>query len=283
MASEARELDARQREMWRRGAEGWDRWQESLRNKTAPVSQWFIDAVDPQPGERVLELAAGPGETGFMVAQRLGSGGRLLSTDQSPEMVEVAKRRAAELGLTNVDFAVLDAQQLELEPGSFDAVVCRWGYMLMADPNGAMKRARRVLRDGGRLALATWDRPDRNLWMSAPVMALVSNGAMPPPNPADPSPFALPDPEDLQERLRSAGFSSVRAEQISFPQRYESLDRYWEESTGLSAPIRDPLSSLSEAGAEAVHGDVRETLSPFIGDDGRLDVPANAVVAFAVA
>jgi ubiquinone/menaquinone biosynthesis C-methylase UbiE len=283
MAAEARELDERQRELWRRGAQGWERHQESLRHKSAPVSQWLVDAIDPQPGERVLELAAGPGETGFMIAQRLGPKGGLLSTDQAPEMVEVARRRASELGLTNVEFAVVDAQELELERGAFDAVVCRWGYMLMADPDEAMRRTRLALRDGGRLALATWDRPDRNLWLAAPVLALVGHGAMPPPNPADPSPFALPDPADIERRLRSAGFSDARSERVEFKQGYPSFDHYWQETMDMAAPIAGAVSALPPADAEAVRGSARQTLSQFTAPDGEIKVPAVAVVVAAVA
>src|SRR5690348_5370908 len=223
MSMEAAKLDQRQRELWRRGAEGWERRQAALRERTAPVSQWLVDAIDPQPGERLLEIAAGPGETGFIAAQRIGPEGQLLCTDQAPEMVEVARRRASELGLTNVDFATIDAQKLELEPGSFDAALCRWGYMRMRDPEEAMRRTRVALREGGRLALATWDRPDRNLWMAAPVMALVGQGVIPPPNPADPSPFAIHDPVDLEGRLLSAGFSSVRTDRIDLSQSYPSF------------------------------------------------------------
>jgi ubiquinone/menaquinone biosynthesis C-methylase UbiE len=283
MTSEARERDERQREMWRRGARGWERRQESLRKKSAPVAQWLVDAIDPQPGERVLELAAGPGETGFMIAQRLGPEGRLLSTDQSPEMVEVARRRASELGLTNVDFAVIDAQRLELEDGEFDAAVCRWGFMLMADPGEAMRRTRAALRDGARLALATWAQPDRNLWMSAPVLALVGQGAMPPPNPADPSPFALPDPSDLERRLRSAGFSEARAERLEFRQRYPSFEEYWSETMDMAAPIADAVGALTAADVESVRGSVREILSQFTAPDGEINIPAVAVVAVAAA
>lgn len=283
MAMEPRELDEQQRELWRRGAQGWERRQGTLREKTAPVSRWLVDAIDPQPGERVLDVAAGPGETGFMAAQRLGEHGRLLSTDQAPEMIELARRRAAELGLTNVEFAVIDAQRLELEPRSFDAAVCRWGYMLMADPDAALRRTRLVLRDGGRLALATWDRPDRNLWMAAPVMALVAHGALPPPNPADPSPFALPDPADLERRLRSAGFSSVRTDRVEFPQRYPSFDEYWAETMDLAAPIAGAVASLTPDAVETVRAAARQTLSQFTGADGRIEAPASAVVAVAVA
>ena len=283
MATGARDLDEQRRELWRRAAQGWERRQEALRRNSAPVTQWLVDAIGPQPGERVLELAAGPGETGFMIAQRLGPRGKLLSTDQAPEMVEVARRRASELGLTNVGFAVVDAQKLELERGAFDAAVCRWGYMLMADPDEAIRRTRLALRDGGRLALATWDRPDRNLWLSAPVLALVGHGAMPPPNPADPSPFALPDPTDVERRLRSAGFSDARSERVEFEQRYRSSDDYWTETMDLGAPIAAVVRGLPAADAEALRGSALQTLSQFTTPDGQIKVPAAAVVAVAVA
>jgi ubiquinone/menaquinone biosynthesis C-methylase UbiE len=283
MGPDKREVDERQRELWRRGAQGWDRRQEALREKTAPVSNWLVDAIDPQPGQRVLDLAAGPGETGFLAARRLGAEGRLLSTDQAPEMVEVARRRAGELGLENVDFAAIDAQHLELEPGSFDAAVCRWGYMLMAEPDEAMRRTRLALREGGRLALATWDRPDRNLWLAAPVMALVAQGALPPPTPGDPSPFALHDPADLERRLRAAGFGSVRVDQLGFPQPYPSFDDYWAETIDLAAPIAAAVAGLTPDAAEAVRAATRQTLSRFTDADGRIEAPASAVVALAVA
>jgi SAM-dependent methyltransferase len=269
--------------MWRRGARGWERRQATLREKTATVSRWLVDAIDPQPGERVLDLAAGPGETGFMAAQRLGERGRLLCTDQSPEMVDVARRRAQELGLQNVDFAVLDAQRMELEPASFDAAICRWGYMLMGDPGEAMRRTRAALRDGGRLALATWDRPDRNLWMTAPMMALVAQAAIPPPDPSAPSPFALHDPADLERRLADAGLRSVRTERLEFPQRYPSFDEYWAETMDMAAPLAGVLAGMTADAAESVRAATQQTLSPFTGSDGRIEVPARAVVAAALA
>jgi ubiquinone/menaquinone biosynthesis C-methylase UbiE len=218
-----------------------------------------------------------------MIAQRLGPQGSLLSTDQAPDMVEVARRRASELGVTNVEFAVVDAQRLELERGAFDAAVCRWGYMLMADPDEAMRRTRLALRDGGRLALATWDRPDRNLWMAAPVLALVGHGAMPPPNPADPSPFALPDPADIERRLHAAGFTDARSERVEFEQRYSSFDDYWAETMDMAAPVAAVVGALPAADADAVRNSVLQTLSQFITPEGPIRVPAAAVVAVAVA
>jgi ubiquinone/menaquinone biosynthesis C-methylase UbiE len=276
------EQDEANRKMWRRAAEGWGRRQASLREATAPVSQWLVDAIDPQPGQRVLELAAGPGETGFLAAQRLGPEGRLISTDQSPEMVEVARRRAAELGLDNVDFDVLDAQEMELEPGSVDAILCRWGIMLMGDPDGALRRARAAIRPGGRIAVATWAAPDQNMWMAAPAMALIVRGAMPPPDPGNPSPFAMPEPDALAGRLEGAGFGDVRAETIAFTQSYPSLDAYWDITIDLAAPVAQALATLDAAGGAAVREQVAATLAPFIGPDGSLQASAKAVVASGV-
>jgi hypothetical protein len=119
--------------------------------------------------------------------------------------------------------------------------------------------------------------------MAAPVMALVAQGAMPPPNPADPSPFAMPDPVDIEGRLRSAGFSSVRTDRVEFPQRYPSFDEYWAETMDLSAPIAAAVSELTPEGADAARAATRETLSQFTDPDGRVEVPANAMVAVAVA
>jgi SAM-dependent methyltransferase len=273
--------DLEQREAWHRAARGWARWQAELREVSAPVAEWLVKAIDPKPGQRVLELAAGPGETGFLVAQRLGPDGTLVSTDQSPDMVEVARRRAEELGLGNVEFRVLDGQQIDLDERSFDAVLCRWGYMLMADPDAALRGTRRVLREGGRLALAVWDAPDRNLWMSAPVMQLIVRGAFPPPEPGAPGPFSMAETAQIEQRLASAGFQQVETDKVEFDHVYPSFDQYWEMSLDLGAPLAAAMSELDETTVAEVRDAVRGVLAPFAGSDGALRIPASAMVAAA--
>ena len=130
--------------------------------------------------------------------------------------------------------------------------------------------------------MATWDRPDRNLWMAAPAMALVGQGIIPPPDPADPSPFALPDPVDVEGRLRSAGFASVRTDRLEFSQRYPSFDEYWAETLDCGAPIAAAVAGLQAAQVDAIQMATRQTLSQFTTDDGGIDIPASAVVAVAL-
>jgi ubiquinone/menaquinone biosynthesis C-methylase UbiE len=105
-------------EVWEAMASGWERCRAQLADALAPVREWLIGKLGSQPEETVLELGAGTGETGFETAALLGEDGRLLSTDFSPDMVEVAHRRGRELGLSNVDHRVIEAERIELDSGS---------------------------------------------------------------------------------------------------------------------------------------------------------------------
>jgi len=109
----------------------------------------MIRRLDPQPGDSVLELAAGLADTGLMAARLVGESGRVIATDFTPEMVSGARRRAEELGVQNAEFRVLDAERMDLGTDSVDGVLCRWAYMLMIDPPAAFAETRRVLRPGG--------------------------------------------------------------------------------------------------------------------------------------
>ena len=139
-----------------------------MREFGAPVSHWMIEAVAPQPGQRVLELAAGLGRDGLLAAELVAPLGGVIVSDQAEAMLAGARARAAALGLANVEFQVLNAEWIDLPLASVDTVLCRWGYMLMADPAAALAETRRVLRPGGRVALAVWDEIARNPWALLP-------------------------------------------------------------------------------------------------------------------
>ena len=128
---------------------------------TMPVSVWMVDALGLQPGHEVLELAAGTGEVGFLAAEQIAPGGTLISSDFAPEMITVAQARAEKLGITNVRFRQIDAEGIDQPAASLDGVLCRWGYMLMADGEAALRETRRVLKPGARVALAAWTLADR--------------------------------------------------------------------------------------------------------------------------
>ena len=201
-------------EVWQVMAPGWERWRGQLEAALAPVREWLIRGLAPRLGATVLELGAGTGDTGFAAAAIVGGQGRLISTDFSPDMVEVARRRGAELGVQNVDHRVMDAERIELDADSVDGVLCQSGYMLMADPAAALSETRRVLRPGGRLALSVWGAPERNPWASIGGRILVERGHLPPPDPQAPGIFSMASEKRTRALLGSAGFTSVRTEDV---------------------------------------------------------------------
>jgi SAM-dependent methyltransferase len=132
---------------WDRVSSGWSDERGLLGTALGPVGDRLVERLDPELGQTVLELAAGIGHVGFKVAERLGASGRLISTDFAPAMVARARAFGEELGLDNVEYRVFDAERMDLGDSSVDGVLCRFGYMLMADPAAALAETRRVLRE----------------------------------------------------------------------------------------------------------------------------------------
>lgn len=267
-------------ENWQTMAAGWERMRERLESFTRPVSEWMVEALDPQPDDTVLELAAGPGDTGFMAAARLGDAGRLISSDFSSEMVDVARRRAAELGLTNIEHRVIDAEQIPLEDDSVDGVLCRFGFMLMPDPEAAVGETRRVLRPGGRLALAVWSTGERNPWVTIAGRVLVELGLMPPPEPDAPGPFALADEERLRGLVEGGGFDVERVEEVPVLITYDDVDDFIAVSGQTSGMLSKIWREASDEEVQAIASRLADGFAPF-AVDGRYELPGVAVVAAA--
>src|SRR5688500_1655433 len=118
MSSDAEAARERSRAAWDAMAAGWERGREQIWQESRSVGEWLVARLDPQPGETVLELAAGVGDTGFAAARLVGETGNVLITDFAPEMVAAARRRATELDVTNAEFRVLDAERMDLPTGS---------------------------------------------------------------------------------------------------------------------------------------------------------------------
>jgi SAM-dependent methyltransferase len=261
-------------ETWGKMAPGWEDRNEWMIGMTAPVSEWIVERADPQPGSTVLEIAAGPGDLGFRVAERIGDSGRLISTDFSPKMVDVGRRLGEQRGLGNVAYRVLDAERMDLEDDSVDAVVCRWGYMLMADPAVALKETRRVLRDGGSLAFAVWATPDRNPWAAIPGMTLVQRGHMPPPEPGGPGIFAMGDPDRIHELVSGAGFDESEVDEIAFDFRYADFDDVWDTIIRLAGPLAEKIEALADDERNATRTAIMENMASFRNEDGSYTAPA---------
>jgi SAM-dependent methyltransferase len=261
-------------------APGWERRRAQLAEALTPVRGWLLSELAPRAGETVLELGAGPGDTGFEAAAMVGEGGRLISTDFSPEMVEVARRRGAELGLRNVEHRVIDAERIELDADSVDGVLCQSGYMLMADPAAALAETRRVLRPGGRLALSVWGAPERNPWAAIGGRILVERGHIPPPEPQAPGIFSMASEESTRGLLDGAGFAAERTEVVPVRFAFRDFDDYQRWVMEVAGPIALVVRGLSEGERKAVWTQLEEALTAFVADGG-YELPGAALCAVA--
>ena len=270
-------------ERWGRAAAGWGKRAQRVREFGMPVSVWMLDHAGLQPGLRVLELAAGPGETGFLAAELVRPGGLLVCTDATDEMLEVARVRAAELGIDNVEFRRIELEWIDMDTASVDVVLCKWGLMFAVDPEAALREVRRVLRPGGRVALAVWDEPPVNPWATITTRALVELGHTTQPDPDAPGMFALALPERLRDLLEAAGFLEVVVESIEPPRAFDSVEAYIAETDDLSSMFGDVFDSLSDEQRAEVLARVTELAEPYVGADGMLRFPARSLVAAAEA
>jgi SAM-dependent methyltransferase len=272
-------------EDWQEAAPGWIRRQEVLRELGAPVSHWMLDTLRLEPGQRVLELAAGLGETGMLAAELVAPTGGVIVSDQADAMLEGARARAVALALSNVEFQVLNAEWIDLPVASVDAVVCRWGYMLMADPAAALRETRRVLRPGGRIALAVWDEVQRNPWASLPAQELLARGLLDPPpqGPPRPGPFALGSRQRVTELLEDAGFAEIEVRAMDLWRRHGSFDELWDVTLDLSRSFHDAVMDRPEPEVAEIKAALAARFAPFTDADGGLEVPGRTLLAAAAA
>ena len=247
----------------------WAKRSLQIEQVAAPVREWLVGELAPSEGDVILELAAAVGDTGFDAAELIGDEGRLISSDFSPKMLEQARHRGAERGVRNAEYQVIDAERIELEDDSVDGLLCRYDYMLMADTAAALAETRRVLRPGGRLALAVWGPPKRNPFFAIFGAKLVEGGHVPPhePPPA-PGIFAMGSEERTAQLLETARFGDVCIAEIEVRFPVPSVRGYLEFTADTAGPIAIALRGLPVEDRKALEPELEEAFAPFASGDG---------------
>jgi SAM-dependent methyltransferase len=265
---------------WSAVADGWERRNAIVSANSKPVTDRLLARLEPQPGERILEVGAGVGEVGLLVADRVGPDGHVLVTDQADAMVEAVRRHSGDRA--NVSVEIADVQSLDLPDGSFDGIVSRFAYMLVPDMPAAFAESRRVLRPGGRLVFAVWASALENPWGSTVGRTMIELGHAEQPEPDAPGPFRLADPDRLRSLVAGAGLADVQIEDVAFSMRYASFDEYWAVTRDLAMSLRTALSELPAEDAERLRSRVAEQIAQYEGAAG-LELPGRARVVRAVA
>ena len=266
---------------WSAVAPDWGELADRIDQQLRPAADWIIDAVAPRPGDRVLELAGGPGTLSILIAERVSPDGSVLHSDFSEEMVKVAWKRFESEGVGDIESRVMDAEQIDLPDASMDVVVCRMGYMLMADPAAALRESARVLAAGGRVALAVWTDAPSNPWVSLPMQAVATELNAPPPPPDAPGLWSLGDRQRVEGLLRDAGLNEIRIEILDGSAEYESAEQWLAATKRLAGPLKALFANLEQPAREAIERRVLEQARPFEQSDGRIVMPQQMLAASA--
>ncbi|MCA1841059.1 MAG: class I SAM-dependent methyltransferase [Actinomycetota bacterium] len=275
------DMRAKSLAIWDEMAAGWHDQADYMWETTRGLGEWMVDKLAPNPGDTVLDIAAGPGWTGFVAAKLVGDSGKLISTDFSSSMVEVAEKTAVNLGLTNIEFRRMDAERMDLPEDSVDGALCRWGYMLMMDPSKALSETRRVLKPGGRLVFSVWGTPADNPWATMAGMVMVNLGKIELPDPDAPgSIFSMSSASRIEPMLSVAGFDHWEVEQVPVPWRFKSQDELWSFYSQIAGAISIMLKDMSEEEVAEVREAVIQQAATFL-TDGEYRFPGMTVNAVA--
>jgi len=266
------------RKQWQEAAEAWDRWGEVIDRWLAPATEVMLEMAGIRNGNRVLDVAAGAGGQSLAAARRAGDGGSVLATDISPNLLDFAARRAREAGLSNVETAVLDGEQLDVEEGSFDAVISRVGFIYFPDQQAALRGMWRALRPGGKLAGIVYSTADANAFFSIPVSIIRRRAELPPPAPGQPGPFSFGAPGVIEAAYERAGFTDIEARRMAAPLRLSSAAecvRFQQESFGA---LHQMLAGLSDEGRAEAWREIEMELGRFEGPNG-FEGPCELLIA----
>ncbi|MGH9745606.1 MAG: class I SAM-dependent methyltransferase [Candidatus Acidiferrales bacterium] len=255
----------------------WRKWRSHISHFTRGATEAILEAAKVRPGMQVLDLASGVGDPALFLAATVGPTGHVTATDIGPDMISLAEEMAQTKGLTNITFQIANAESLPFANESFDLVTCRFGVMLFPDQVAALKECRRVLKQGGRVALVAWGAKEQPFFTTTAGI-LLKYVPIPPPDPDAPHLFMFGERGRLRRTLEEAGFKDAHEEVRTIAGKWtSSLEKYWEQFTEVAAPFRPLIEKLTpETRAKAVE-EILVALRKF-SDGKELNMPLEIVV-----
>jgi SAM-dependent methyltransferase len=234
----------------------WVELQALLDRMLEPFAEVLVETIQPERGDRMLDIGCGAGATTLGVARRVGPSGRALGVDISAPLVAAAKARAAAEGLHTASFVCADAQTHAFDPQAFDAVISRFGVMFFDDPVAAFANIRRAARPGGKLAFVAWRSPVENPFMiTAALAAAPFLPAVAPPAPDAPGQFAFADGARVRAILEASGWSVIDVAPLDRPSVVPEADlmTYVTRLGPAGMALRDADAATRSKVIEALH------------------------------
>lgn len=266
------EIIETQRQDWNRVASGWEKWDAFFDEQMPFLNHRLAGDAHVRPGLRVLDLGSGTGYPALLAAQIVGPKGQVIGLDLAEDMLDVARRKAARLGLGNVTFRAADATALPFDAAAFDAVTSRFCLMFLPEIPKASAEITRVLKPGGWVAASVWSAPERNPSLALSMEAIRQVVTLPPSDPSAPGIFRLAKPGDLAGMLQRSGLTDVTDQEFLAEWSYASPEEYYSSLLELAAPIQKLITSLSSTQQDDVKGRILQAASAF-RRDGRITFP----------
>jgi ubiquinone/menaquinone biosynthesis C-methylase UbiE len=263
---------------WSESAPYWEKYREVIRQMLAPVTQALVEDAEIASGSAVLDVATGPGEPALTIAGVVGPEGKVVGTDVVPAMVEAARREAERRGLRHASFEVAFAESLPFSVNAFDAVVSRFGVMFFPSPVESMREWLRVLKPGGKIALAAWHFVERNPFFHSVSNVIDRYVAPTSPTPASPDAFRFAEPGKLQAVLSEAGVTATSERVLQFSICAPiSVEDFWTLRCEISEKLRSRIATLSKQELAALQREGIEALNPY-AEDHCIAFPAEVLI-----
>jgi ubiquinone/menaquinone biosynthesis C-methylase UbiE len=263
-----------QRAAWARLSTGWEKWDSVIMDQLRPVGTAMIERLDLAADQQHLDIASGTGEPGLSIA-RLSPRGRVVLTDLSAQMLEVAARRAEAQGIGNIETLVCSADELPFDDATFDSVSVRFGYMFFPDMTKATDEFARVLKPGGRLAASVWVSPEQNPWTTIAMQAIATETTVPPPAPGAPTMFRCAAPGYITARYEQAGLRDIAEWDVPLDLVTDSPEQYWEVMSEHVSLAVAALQQVDEPARKRIQAHAIASVTAF-ERDGKVRVPGLA-------
>jgi ubiquinone/menaquinone biosynthesis C-methylase UbiE len=278
MEQQLEEIREQQKATWNKFSPGWKKWDELTMDFLKPQGEEIIRLINPKGSEVILDIAAGTGVPGLTIATML-NGGKVIITDLSEDMLEIARENAMKRGIKNIETQVCDVCELPFEDNTFDAISCRFGFMFFPDMLLAAKEMVRVLKPGGRIATSVWNVPEKNFWVTVTMGTINKNVEVPALPPGSPGMFRCAKDGLIADIFKQAGLKNISQKEIAGKLNAKTTDVYWSMMTEVAAPVVAALSKADDAMKVKIKGQVFEALNQKY-PNGNIIIDSSALVIY---
>jgi len=278
MKQQLEEIREQQKASWNKFSPGWKKWNDLMMDFLKPVGDEIIRSINPKDADVVLDIAGGTGEPGLTIATML-KGGKVIITDLSENMLEITKENAKQRGISNIETRACDVCELPFADNTFDAISCRFGFMFFPDMLLAAKEMARVLKPGGRIAVAVWNVPEKNFWVTVTGDTINRNMQLPAPQPEAPGMFRCAKEGLIQGLFQQAGLKNTSEKEVTGKLKSGTTDAYWNMMTEVAAPFVAALSQADDAMKEKIKREVYQAVNQKF-PDGNIIIDSSALVIY---